>query len=127
MKSSIKFRILKNQARTGDHIYIGVAKRGANLTSYLGSDVNGWSIYRNGFTTYHSGANVVYAAKNGQEVEDDIITVTLDTLNGKLSYSLNGEQFDIAFPDDAAAAVLKGDDIFPAVSMYYQHDSIEII
>jgi len=78
--------------KVGD-VDVGIAKSTASLTSYLGSDANGWS-YGTGGNKYNNGSGSAYGAT---WTGGDIIGVAFDADAGTLTFYKNGVSQGQAF------------------------------
>jgi hypothetical protein len=102
------------------NIMVGVCQQDHPLGTYIGQSVSpkGWSYY--GATSgyiYHDGlCNPNYGVRMRQ---GQIIGVTLDTLAGTLSFSVNGKPLGVAF-----STGLQGMELYPAVSLYDHGDQV---
>ncbi|CAM9202377.1 unnamed protein product [Discosporangium mesarthrocarpum] len=99
------------------YLFIGVAKRGIDLATFLGGDENGWGFIGDR-TLYHKRAKVkAYGERFGQ---GDTVGVTLNLDRGTLSFSKNGLDLGVAFEG------LFGE-LYPAVAFYSQGQRVSLV
>lgn len=98
------------------YIFIGVARREVNLSSFLGGDEHGWG-YIGDRAVYHR--RVKSKVYGEPFATGDVIGVTLDMNKGTLSFSRNGIDLGIAF--EGLSGVL-----YPAVSFYNRDQRITL-
>jgi SPRY domain len=92
------------------YLFIGVATREADVTTFLGGDKYGWGFIGDR-ALYHGRARTrAYGERFGS---GDVIGVTLDFNRGTLSFSRNGRELGVAF------AGMRGE-LYPAVAFYNQ-------
>jgi SPRY domain len=92
------------------YLFIGVATREADVSTFLGGDKNGWGFIGDR-ALYHGRARTrAYGERFGS---GDVIGVTLDFNRGTLSFSRNGRELGVAF------AGMRGE-LYPAVAFYNQ-------
>jgi SPRY domain len=92
------------------YLFIGVATREADVTTFLGGDKHGWGFIGDR-ALYHGRARTrAYGERFGS---GDVIGVTLDSNRGTLSFSRNGRELGVAF------AGMRGE-LYPAVAFYNQ-------
>ncbi|KAJ8614515.1 hypothetical protein CTAYLR_000790 [Chrysophaeum taylorii] len=97
-------------------IFVGVATRFADTTTFLGGDEHSWG-YIGDRALYHKRMKVkVYGERYGM---GDVIGVTLDMNHGMLSFSKNGFDLGIAF--DGLAG-----ELFPAIAFYNRGQQVSI-
>lgn len=102
---------------TTAYLFIGVANRGADLTTFLGGDCNGWGFIGDR-AIYHKRTKVkAYGERFGQ---GDTIGVTLNMDRGTLSFSKNGQDLGVAFEG------LTGG-LYPAVAFYNQEQRLSLV
>jgi hypothetical protein len=108
---------IKIESSSTAYLFIGVATRRADLTTFLGGDDFGWG-YIGDRALYHKRTKVkAYGERFGQ---GDVIGVTLDMDRGTLSFSKNGLDLGVAF--DGLAG-----EIYPAVAFYNQGQQISLL
>jgi len=73
---------------------IGIAKANAALSSYLGSDANGWGYYSLAGTKVNSGTTTAYGATY---TSGDVIGVAFDVDAGTLTFYKNNTSQGVAF------------------------------
>lgn len=73
---------------------VGVANSTANLTLYLGGDINGWGYYGDNGNKYNNNSGVAYGATF---VAGDVIGMALDMNAGTLTFYKNGVSQGTAF------------------------------
>ena len=99
------------------YIFIGVAKRQADLSTFLGGDDFGWG-YIGDRALYNKRAKVkAYGERFG---EGDTIGVVLDMDRGTLAFTKNGVDLGVAFEG------LSGE-LFPAVAFYNQGQRVSLV
>lgn len=90
------------------YLFVGVALRQANLSTFLGGDQHGWG-YIGDRALYHKRSKLkLYGDRFGQ---GDVIGVTLDMDEGTLSFSRNGIGLGVAIQHLSGV-------IYPAVAFY---------
>lgn len=116
-----KWEVVLEKASPTTNIMIGVCEKNHKLNAYIGQNHSGkgWSYYgaTTGYT-YHDGKSDSHYGQKMQQ--GDIIGVCLDTIDGTLSYTRNGEDLGIAFKG------LSGKELYPAVSLYDVGDRVRI-
>lgn len=99
------------------YLFIGVATRDADLTTFLGGDGNGWGFIGDR-ALYHQRTKVkAYGERFGQ---GDTIGVTLNMDHGTLSFSKNGQDLGVAFDGLAGG-------LYPAVAFYNQGQRLSLV
>ena len=99
------------------YLFVGVATKDANLSTFLGGDENGWG-YIGDRALYHKRNKVkLYGDRFGQ---GDIIGVTLDMDEGTLSFDKNGEKLGVAITNLVGV-------IYPAVAFYNRGQQVRIL
>lgn len=99
------------------YLFIGVATRDADLTTFLGGDEYGWGFIGDR-ALYHKRTKVkAYGERFGQ---GDTIGVTLNMDRGTLSFSKNGQDLGIAFEGLVGS-------LYPAVAFYNQGQRLSLI
>lgn len=99
------------------YLFIGVATRDADLTTFLGGDDNGWGFIGDR-ALYHKRTKVkAYGERFGQ---GDTIAVTLNMDRGTLSFSKNGQDLGVAFEGLVGS-------LYPAVAFYNQGQRLSLI
>jgi hypothetical protein len=91
----------------------GIAKQGANLESYIGSDANGWGYYGNSGT--YNNSNYINSGSFASYTTGDVIGVAFDADNGSLYFYKNGT---VQNSGSAAYTGLTSGPYFPAVSHF---------
>mmetsp|Transcript_83789 Transcript_83789/g.236753 ORF Transcript_83789/g.236753 Transcript_83789/m.236753 type:complete len:3060 (-) Transcript_83789:463-9642(-) len=108
---------LKIDNSSTPYLFIGVAGRQADLTTFLGGDDFGWG-YIGDRALYHKRTKIkVYGERFGQ---GDVIGVTLDMDRGTLSFSKNGLDLGVAFDG-------LGGELYPAVAFYNQGQQVSLL
>ncbi|GBG24024.1 E3 ubiquitin-protein ligase HERC2 [Hondaea fermentalgiana] len=104
------------------HVFIGVATQSANTSTYLGGDRNGWGLIgtkvlwhnRSKYRSYGTGFRT-----------GDVITLTLDTEEGTLSYQCSGKSdWGVAF---RGLADFCNEGLYPAVALYQRGDAVTLV
>mmetsp|Transcript_23837 Transcript_23837/g.51853 ORF Transcript_23837/g.51853 Transcript_23837/m.51853 type:complete len:1341 (-) Transcript_23837:8811-12833(-) len=108
------------------HVFIGVATKYANSSTYLGGDKNGWGLIGTK-VLWHNRAKIRsygFGFRSG-----DVITVTLDTVAGTLSYTSDRKQHQKNSDWGVAFRNLNKDDItfYPAIALYQRGDSVTLL
>lgn len=99
------------------YLFIGVATRDADLTTFLGGDDHGWGFIGDR-ALYHKRTKVkAYGERFGQ---GDTVGVTLNMNRGTLSFSKNGQDLGVAFEG------LVGN-MYPAVAFYNQGQRLSLV
>ena len=99
------------------YLFVGVATKDANLSTFLGGDENGWG-YIGDRALYHKRNKVkLYGERFGQ---GDVIGVTLDMDEGTLSFDKNGEKLGVAITNLVGV-------IYPAVAFYNRGQQVRIL
>ncbi|CAM9751893.1 unnamed protein product [Scytosiphon promiscuus] len=99
------------------YIFIGVATRDADLTTFLGGDDHGWGFIGDR-ALYHKRSKVkAYGERFSQ---GDTVGVTLNMDRRTLSFSKNGQDLGVAFEG------LVGN-LYPAVAFYNQGQRISLV
>lgn len=99
------------------YLFIGVATRDADLTTFLGGDDNGWGFIGDR-ALYHKRTKVkAYGERFSQ---GDTIGVTLNMDRGTLSFSKNGQDLGVAFEGLVGS-------LYPAVAFYNQGQRLSLI
>ena len=96
----------------------GIAKQGANLDAFIGTDANGWGYYASS-GTYHNSSHIntgVFASYT----TNDVIGVAFDADNGSLYFYKNGT---VQNSGNAAYTALTSGPYFPAVSHFNSTNS----
>lgn len=100
-----------------NYLFIGVATRDADLTTFLGGDDYGWGFIGDR-ALYHKRTKVkAYGERFGQ---GDTIGVTLNMDRGTLSFSKNGHDLGVAFE-----GLVGG--LYPAVAFYNQGQRLSLV
>ena len=100
-----------------NYLFIGVATRDADLTTFLGGDDHGWGFIGDR-ALYHKRTKVkAYGERFGQ---GDTIGVTLNMDRGTLSFSKNGHDLGVAFE-----GLVGG--LYPAVAFYNQGQRLSLV
>jgi len=73
---------------------VGIAKSTANLSSYLGSDANGYSYVGSNGNKLNNATSTAYGSTYGNSV---VIGVAMDLDNGTLTFYRNGVSQGTAF------------------------------
>ena len=99
------------------YIFVGVAARGVQLGSFLGSDEHGWG-YIGDNALYHRRSRVrVYGSPFAQ---GDVIGCHLDMDAGTLSFSRNGAPLGQAFSGIVG-------EVYPAVAFYNHGQALSLV
>ncbi len=99
------------------YLFIGVATRDADLTTFLGGDDNGWGFIGDR-ALYHKRTKVkAYGERFSQ---GDTIGVTLNMDRGTLSFSKNGQDLGVAFEGLVGC-------LYPAVAFYNQGQRVSLV
>ena len=99
------------------YLFVGIATKDANLSTFLGGDENGWG-YIGDRALYHKRNKVkLYGERFGQ---GDVIGVTLDMDEGTLSFDKNGEDLGVAITNLVGV-------IYPAVAFYNRGQQVQIL
>ena len=99
------------------YLFVGVASRDANLSTFLGGDSHGWG-YIGDRALYHKRNKVkVYGERFSQ---GDIIGVTLDMDEGTLSFSKNGVELGVAMENMTGV-------LYPAVAFYNRGQRVTLV
>ncbi|CAM9106802.1 unnamed protein product, partial [Hapterophycus canaliculatus] len=99
------------------YLFIGVATRDADLTTFLGGDDHGWGFIGDR-ALYHKRTKAkAYGERFGQ---GDTVGVNLDMDRRTLSFSKNGQDLGVAFEG------LVGN-LYPAVSFYNQGQRLSLV
>lgn len=99
------------------YLFIGVATRDADLTTFLGGDDHGWGFIGDR-ALYHKRTKVkAYGERFGQ---GDTVGVSLDMDRHTLSFSKNGQDLGVAFEG------LVGN-LYPAVAFYNQGQRLSLV
>ena len=102
----------------------GIVTRGFdNLNHWIGQDIHSWSFGRMYGNRAHNNKVSGYYQIEKKECCDDIVSVTVDTQNGVLSFDINGEKCGTCYKLSA----LRGATVYPALSLFYPGDSVEIV
>ena len=115
--SGVNYWEIKIDKSQTAYLFIGVATKHADTTSFLGGDEFGWG-YIGDKALYHKRAKVkVYGEKFGR---GDVIGVTLDLDNGTLSFKRNDNDMGVAFSGLAG-------ELYPAVAFYNQGQRVSLV
>ena len=99
------------------YLFIGVATRDADLTTFLGGDDNGWGFIGDR-ALYHKRTKVkTYGERFSQ---GDTVGVTLNMDRGTLSFSKNGHDLGVAFEGLVGS-------LYPAVAFYNQGQRVSLV
>jgi hypothetical protein len=112
-RNSWQIRLDKSQTA---YLFVGVATKDANLSSFLGGDENGWG-YIGDRALYHRRNKI--KAYGDKFVQGDTIGVTLDLDSGTLSFSKNDVDLGVAFDNLAG-------ELYPAVAFYNHGQSVSL-
>lgn len=108
---------LRLDKSTTAYLFIGVATRDADLSTFLGGDDNGWGFIGDR-ALYHKRTKVkAYGERFGQ---GDTIGVTLNMDRGTLSFTKNGRDLGVAFE-----GLVGG--LYPAVAFYNQGQRLSLV
>jgi len=116
-----KWSVRLNKCEKG-HIFIGVATASATTGTYLGGDKNGWGLIGTKILWHNRTKLRSYGTgfKTG-----DIVTATLNTEAGTLSYQVNNKpDAGVAFRNLADFCI---EGLFPAVALYQRGDSVTFL
>lgn len=110
----------KVKINNGSLIKIGVCRKSVNIEQAFCDTEEGWALY-NGELRHGSNSG---GQKYGCPIKsNDVVAVLLDTVEGTLSYRINGNDQGVAFKDEE----LKHGEFFPALSPIYAGDSFTLI
>ena len=99
------------------YLFVGIATKDANLSTFLGGDDNGWG-YIGDRALYHKRNKVkLYGERFGQ---GDTVGVTLDMDEGTLSFSKNGENLGVAISNLSGV-------LYPAVAFYNRGQRVSLL
>ena len=99
------------------YLFVGVALRHANLSTFLGGDQYGWG-YIGDRALYHKRSKLkLYGDRFGQ---GDVIGVTLDMDEGTLSFTRNGLDLGVAIQHLSGV-------IYPAVAFYNRGQRVSFV
>jgi len=109
------------------HIFVGVATKSANSSTYLGGDRHGWGLI--GTKLLWHNRNKLRSFGSGFR-SNDTVHVTLDTHAGTLSYACtrNGtrSEWGVAFRN--MGDILSNDkSLYPAIALYQKSDAVTLI
>lgn len=102
---------------TADFCLIGVANSSADLSTFIGANVNGWAYYQDTGEKY---TNNIAAAYGTSWVNTNVIGVAYDADSGKVWFSKNGTWQNSGDPAAGTGEAFSGITgfIFPAISLY---------
>jgi hypothetical protein len=96
----------------------GIAKQGANLDAFIGTDANGWGYY--GSSGTYNNSNYINTSTFASYTTNDVIGVAFDADNGSLYFYKNGTVQNSGSP---AYTGLTSGPYFPAVSHFSSTNS----
>jgi hypothetical protein len=96
----------------------GIAKQGANLDAFIGTDANGWGYY--GSSGTYNNSNLINTGSFASYTTGDVIGVAFDADNGSLYFYKNGT---VQNSGSAAYTGLTSGPYFPAVSHFNSTNS----
>jgi len=96
----------------------GIAKQGANLDAFIGTDANGWGYY--GSSGTYNNSNYINTGSFASYTTGDVIGVAFDADNGSLYFYKNGT---VQNSGSAAYTGLTSGPYFPAVSHFNSTNS----
>jgi hypothetical protein len=96
----------------------GIAKQGANLDAFIGTDANGWGYY--GSSGTYNNSNLINTSTFASYTTNDVIGVAFDADNGSLYFYKNGTVQNSGSP---AYTGLTSGPYFPAVSHFSSTNS----
>ena len=94
-----------------------------NLNDYIGKSHYSWGFGR------HSGEKVwknvwePYSKESTEPVSRDIVSIILDTIEGSLSFKINGKNLGEAFTND----IFKNQRMYAAFSVKDNGDEVQIV
>jgi len=114
-KAAGKFYWEVTYTTAGSEDYIGVAKAGASLAAYMGSDTNAWGFYMQGNDVYYNGALAFSGA--GSVSAASVIMLAMDVDAGKLWVGVGGSWRNSGDPA-AGTGHVNSASLFTGVAMY---------
>jgi hypothetical protein len=99
-KATFRFKITKSRDNNGRSMVFGICNNNFDLGKLIGRIGQSWGFYRyNGKKMHRSTWDTAddYARVNNDGAQGEIISLTLDTSLGELSFGINDEYFGVAF------------------------------
>ncbi len=122
---AVRFVTKKSWWDDGLSIRFGVATWEHPLTERLGDSPHSFAYLRFYGQSATNSIETDYApeTKHPKTVQDEEVTLIIDTIKGHLRVYLG----DTHLGEFAKDSWLKSGDYFPAVSLYYQNDSVQVL